>query len=64
MYKCTNVQMTGVPTVENTDGRPQVFVRGTDKALWHLSQTCAWIGAHGECTKSGRVFASDPRSRC
>ena len=45
--------------VTNTDGRLEVFARGTDDALWHIWQTAPNNGWSARASLSG-VITSDP----
>jgi hypothetical protein len=44
----------------NSDGRLEVFARGSDNALWHRSQASPGSGTWGGWSSLGGVFTSDP----
>ncbi|MFK4581697.1 hypothetical protein [Bradyrhizobium ottawaense] len=44
----------------NSDGRLEVFARGTDKALWHIWQDKPHAGPWSGWASLGGVLLSDP----
>ena len=46
--------------VVNSDGRLEVFARGTDNALWHIWQTAPHAGPWSAWASLGGIITSDP----
>ena len=44
----------------NSDGRLEVFARGTDNALWHIWQQHAHAGPWSNWASLGGVLINDP----
>ena len=44
----------------NSDGRPEVFARGTDDALWHIWQQHPHAGPWSSWSSLGGKLINDP----
>jgi hypothetical protein len=46
--------------IDNSDGRLEVFARGTDDALWHIWQTAPHAGPWSGWASLGGILKDEP----